>query len=93
MLYPCRSLADWLTKNGYHFKDQDKRNRIFQNPKNRHRAVVPQRDLLDEQTITNILRQAGESPETVRKFLESEKKEANAQASDPKKAKSAKARQ
>jgi predicted RNA binding protein YcfA (HicA-like mRNA interferase family) len=64
-----KSLIDFLSNRGYKYKDEDRRHKIYAHPQTRHRAVIPQRDLVDEQTAGNILRQAGESVETVKKFL------------------------
>jgi len=66
---PTRSLRDFLRDRGYKYQAEDRRHEIYRHPQTKHRAVLPKRDALEDETATNILRQAGETPETVRKFL------------------------
>ena len=68
-MLPSKSLADFLGNRGYKYKGEDRRHKIYAHPQTRHRAVIPQRDVIDEQTAGNILRQAGETADTVKKFL------------------------
>lgn len=44
MLYPTKALKDFLGGLGYGFKREDRRHKLFHNPKTGRRAVVPQRD-------------------------------------------------
>jgi predicted RNA binding protein YcfA (HicA-like mRNA interferase family) len=69
MLYPTKSLQDYLGGLGYKYKEEDRRHKLLKNSQTSRYAVLPQRDHIDEQTVRQILRQAGEDQNTVDRFL------------------------
>ena len=52
---------------GYRFKKDAWRVSIF--TRGTHRSMVPKKDLLEQETVCHLLRQAGQTPEQIRDFI------------------------
>ena len=66
-MVPRQRLINKLREMGYRFKRDAWRVQFW--IKGTHRPAIPKRDLLDDETVTQILRQCGATPDEIIAFI------------------------